>query len=221
MFLNRTQRVRVGAFAVSLDGYGAGPNQSLDDPLGRRGTEIFQWFFPTRTFRSLHVEGAADGSTGIDDQFARRSFENVGAFVMGRNMFSPTRGPWLDDSWKGWWGDNPPFHTPVFVLTHHPRGPLVMAGGTTFHFVTGGIEDALQQAKQAAGEKDVRIGGGVATIRQFLEAGWIDSLHLAFAPVLLGTGEPLFSRLDLHALGFHVTERVSGELATHIVLEKR
>jgi dihydrofolate reductase len=212
-------RIRVAGFAVSLDGFSAGAEQSLSDPLGKHGTEIFQWFFHTRTFCSMH--GQEGGSAGdIDDQFAHRAMDNFGAFILGRNMFSPVRGPWLDNSWKGWWGDNPPYHAPTFVLTHHRREPLVMEGGTTFYFVTGGIGEALERAKQAAGHKDVKIGGGVSTVRQYLKAGLIDSLHLASVPVLLGQGELLFEGLDLRALGFSVINRKASEYATHLTLEK-
>lgn len=211
-------KVRVAGFGVSLDGFSAGIEQSLNDPLGRRGTEIFQWFFHTKTFCSMH--GREGGSVDLDDEFAHRSMDNFGAFILGRNMFGPVRGPWPDESWKGWWGDNPPYHTPTFVLTHYERKPLVMEGGTTFHFVTGGIEKALGLAMAAAGDKDVKIGGGVSTIRQFLKAGLIDSLHLASVPVLLGRGEPLFDGLDLHSLGFSVTDRKVSEYATHLVLER-
>jgi dihydrofolate reductase len=211
-------KVRVAGFGVSLDGFSAGPEQSLSDPLGKRGTEIFQWFFHTKTFRSMH--GQDGGSSDLDDEFARRSMENFGAFVLGRNMFGPVRGPWLDNAWKGWWGENPPYHAPTFVLTHYERDPLVMEGGTTFYFVTGGIEEALSRAKKAAGDRDVKIGGGVSTVRQYLTAGLIDSLHIALAPVLLGEGEPLFAGLDLRALGFSVTGRKDTEKATHFVLER-
>jgi dihydrofolate reductase len=211
-------KVRAAGFGVSLDGFGAGTEQSLNDPLGKHGAEIFQWFFHTKTFCAMH--GREGGSIDVDDTFARRSMENFGAFILGRNMFGPVRGPWQDDSWKGWWGDNPPYHTPTFVLTHYERKPLVMEGGTTFYFVTGGIEAALQLAKQAAGDKDVKIGGGVATVRQYLQAGLIDSIHFALAPVVLGRGEALFPGLDLSALGFSVTEREATEHATHVVLEK-
>ena len=212
-------KIRVAALGVSLDGFSAGPEQSLNEPLGKRGPEIFEWFFHTKAFRAMH--GLEGGSTDLDDEFAWRSFENVGAFILGRNMFGPVRGPWLDDSWKGWWGENPPYHVPVFVLTHHKREPLEMQGGTTFYFVTGGIEEALARAKQAAGDKDVRVGGGVSTIRQYLQAGAIDSLHLAVSPVVLGRGEALFQGIDLPALGFSVIERQVSEHATHVVLEKR
>jgi dihydrofolate reductase len=212
-------KVRVAGFGVSLDGFGAGIDQSLENPLGKRGPEIFQWFFHTKTFCSM--VGKDGGTTGdADDMFAQQAMENFGAFILGRNMFGPVRGPWPDDSWKGWWGDDPPYHAPTFVLTHYEREPLVMEGGTTFHFVTGGIEQALELAKKAAGDKDVKIGGGVATVRQYLEAGLIDSLHLVSAPVLLGKGEPLFAGLDLHALGYAVTERTCSQRATHLVIEK-
>ena len=212
-------KVRVAGFGVSLDGFGAGIDQSQEYPLGKRGPEIFQWFFHTKTFCSM--VGKEGGTTGdVDDMFAQRSMENFGAFILGPNMFVPMRGPWLDGSWKGWWGDNPPYHAPTFVLTHHEREPLVMKGGTTFHFVTGGCEEALVLAKKAAGSKDVKIGGGVATVRQYLRAGLIDSLHIASVPVLLGQGELLFDGLDLHALGFSITEREISEYAAHLVLEK-
>src|SRR3954462_1621410 len=207
-------KVRVAGFAVSLDGFSAGTDQSLNNPLGKRGPEIFQWFFHTKTFRAM--QGREDGSTDLDDEFARRGMENFGAFILGRNMFGPVRGPWVDDSWKGWWGDNPPYHAETFVLTHHERESLVMEGGTTFHFVTGGIEEALRLAKQAAGDKDVKIGGGGSTGRQYLQAGLIDPLHLALAPAVLGRGEALFTGLDLRALGFSVKGHKATEHATHI-----
>jgi dihydrofolate reductase len=211
-------KVRIAGFGVSLDGFSAGIEQSLSDPLGKRGAEIFQWFFHTRTFCSMH--GREGGSIDMDDEFAHQSMDNFGAFIIGRNMFGPVRGPWPDGSWRGWWGNDPPYHAPTFVLTHYKREPLVMEGGTTFYFVTGGIHEALTLAKKAAGSKDVKIGGGVSTVRQYLGAGLIDSLHLALAPVLLGQGESLFQGLDLHALGFSVTERKSTEYATHLVLQK-
>ncbi len=211
-------KVRVAGFGVSLDGFGAGVEQSLNDPLGKRGPEIFQWFFPTRTFRAM--QGKEGGSVDVDDEFARRAMDNFGAFILGRNMFGPVRGEWPDDLWKGWWGDDPPYHAPTFVLTHYGREPLVMEGGTIFYFVTGGIEEALKRAKEAAGDKDVKIGGGVSTVRQYLQAGLVDSLHLALAPVALGQGEALFAGINLPALGFSVTERKATEHATHVVLEK-
>ncbi|WP_119268673.1 dihydrofolate reductase family protein [Taklimakanibacter deserti] len=208
----------VRAFSISLDGYGAGPNQSLADPLGENGESLHQWIFPTKTFRS--IQGKEGGETGTDDDFAKRSFENVGAWILGRNMFGPVRGPWPDESWKGWWGDNPPYHVPIFVLTHHPRPSLPMEGGTVFHFVTDGIESALRQAKQAAKSKDVRIGGGVATLHQYLRAQLIDDMHIAVSPVLLGKGENLFAGIDLPALGYAVTERISTPAATHLTVAK-
>jgi dihydrofolate reductase len=211
-------KVRVAGFGVSLDGFSAGIEQSLSDPLGKRGTEIFQWFFHTRTFCSMH--GRDGGSTDMDDEFAHRAMENFGAYILGRNMFGPIRGPWLDNSWKGWWGDDPPYHAPTFVLTHYEHEPLIMEGGTTFYFVTGGIGEALELAKKAAGSKDVKIGGGVSTVRQYLKAGLIDALHIASVPVLLGQGEALFDGLDLHTLGFSVTDRKSSQHATHLVLER-
>lgn len=211
-------KVRVSCFAVSLDGYAAGPNQSLENPLGVRGPELFEWFFSTRTWKQIH--GQEGGSTGVDDQWARRGMENVGAWILGRNMFGPVRGPWPDDSWRGWWGEEPPYHVPTFVLTHHEREPLEMKGGTTFHFVTGGIEAALERAKNAAKDKDVRIGGGVATIRQYLEAGLIDELHLVVRPVLMGSGENLFVGIDMARLGYRCSEHVASEYATHVVLRK-
>jgi dihydrofolate reductase len=209
----------VAAFAVTLDGYSAGPDQSLQNPLGVDGPEMMGWFFPTRVFRKMHGDGS-DGETGVDNQWAERSFENVGAWILGRNMFGPVRGPWPDETWKGWWGDEPPYHVPTFVLTHHARQPLEMQGGTTFHFVTGGIHDALSRAKEAAGGKDVRIGGGVSTVRQYLQERLIDELHLAMRPVLLGRGESLWQGLDARALGYEVAETVIGERATHMILRR-
>ena len=215
-------RVRVTAFSVSLDGFSAGPNQDLQNPLGVRGPEIFEWFFPTRVFQQMHGgAGGAGGETGVDNAMAEKSFENMGAWILGRNMFGPVRGPWPDESWKGWWGDNPPYHVPTFVLTHYARAPIVMEGGTTFHFITGGIEEALAKAKAAANGKDVRIGGGVSTVRQFLQARLIDEMHLALRPVLMGKGENLFSGLDLDALGYAVAEPIVGERATHIIVRRK
>lgn len=210
-------KVKVAAFSVSLDGYGAGTDQSRQNPLGKRGEELHEWMFPTKMFQSLYGKG--DGTEGVDNDFAEKSFENLGAWIMGRNMFGPIRGPWPDEEWKGWWGENPPYHVPVFVLTNHPREPLVMKGGTVFHFVTDGIESALEQAKKAANGKDIRIGGGASTVRQFLTAGHIDELHLAFSPVILGSGENLFHGIDLVALGYK-SETVQGERATHVLLRK-
>lgn len=210
-------RVRVESFTISLDGYGAGPGQDERNPLGRGGTELHQWLFPTRTFQKA-LFGNDDGTTGTDDDFAARGFENVGAWILGRNMFGPVRGPWPDLEWKGWWGDSPPYHVPVFVLTHHARPDLEMDGGTTFHFVTGGIHEALDRARAAAGERDVRIGGGAHTIQQYLGAGLIDELHFAIAPVLLGSGERLFEGVDARELGYECVEVAATAKATHVVL---
>ena len=212
-------KLRVQSFAVSLDGYSAGPRQDLQNPLGVRGPELFEWFFPTRVFRTMH--GGGDGETGVDNAMAEQGFENIGAWILGRNMFGPLRGPWPDESWKGWWGEEPPYHVPTFVLTHHARAPLAMQGGTTFHFVTGGIRAALEQAKNAAGGKDVRVGGGVATVRQYLQARLIDELHLAVRPVLMGSGENLWHGIDMHALGYECWKQVAGERATHVFLRRR
>jgi len=211
-------KVRVSSFAVSLDGYAAGSRQSLENPLGVRGPELFEWFFSTRTWKQMH--GQEGGSTGVDDEWARRGMENAGAWILGRNMFGPVRGPWPDESWKGWWGEEPPYHVPAFILTHHTRASLEMKGGTTSHFVTEGIHAALQRAKEAAKEKDVRIGGGVATIRQYLQARLIDELHLAVRPILLGSGENLFAGIDMTALGYQLTGHVSTEHATHVVISR-
>ena len=211
-------KLRVNSFSVSIDGYGAGPDQSLKNPLGAGGTGLFEWFFPTRTFqREIGKQG---GTTGPDDDIAARGFDNLGAWIMGRNMFGPVRGPWPDESWKGWWGETPPYHVPVFVLTHHAREPVAMAGGTTFYFITGGIHAALEQARAAAKEKDIRVGGGAATIREYLKAGLIDSLHLAISPMLLGSGEALFAGIDMNKLGYRCTEHVATQMAMHVVLTK-
>ena len=209
-------KVRVAAFSISLDGYGAGPEQGLEYPLGRGGEALHAWFIPTRTFRQVH--GRSGGTAGVDDDFAARGFRNIGAYIMGRNMFGPARGDWPDDGWKGWWGDNPPYHAPVFVLTHHPRDPLEMEGGTTFHFVTDGIAAALERAREAAGGKDVLISGGVSLIRQYLQSKAIDEMHLAIAPLLLGSGEQLFEGISLPELGYRVTEHAASEAATHVVI---
>ncbi|MGH9424502.1 MAG: dihydrofolate reductase family protein [Thermoanaerobaculia bacterium] len=213
-------RLRVSSFSISIDGYGAGPNQDLDNPLGIAGPEMFDWFLRTRTWQQMH--GGEDGETGVDNDFAVKGFEGVGAWILGRNMFGPVRGPWPDESWKGWWGDEPPYHVPVFVLTHHARKPLTMQGGTEFRFVTEGIESALEQARTAAGGKDVRLGGGVSTIRQYLRAGLIDELHLAISPVLLGRGEHLLHDIDTRTLGYEcVTHAAGGRAAAHVILRKR
>jgi dihydrofolate reductase len=212
-------KFRVHSFAISIDGYGAGPDQSLDNPLGVGGMALHEWAFATRTFRRMFWQEG--GATGIDDGFAARGFRDIGAWILGRNMFGPIRGPWLDESWRGWWGDDPPYHVPVFVLTHHPRPSIVMQGGTVFHFVTDGIRVALDRAAEAAGGKDIRLGGGVATIREYLAVGLIDEMHLAIAPVLLGSGEHLFSGLDMTRLGYATAEHMAGEKATHVVLARR
>jgi dihydrofolate reductase len=212
-------QVRVGSFTISLDGYAAGPHQDIDNPLGLGAKELHQWFIPTRTFQQNH--GGGEGTTGVDDDFAARGFNDVGAWIMGRNMFGPVRGPWPDLHWTGWWGDNPPYHVPVFVLTHHARPSIEMEGGTTFHFVTGGIHEALERAREAANGKDVRIGGGADVIRQYLQEGLIDELHIAISPVLLGGGERLFEGADLRAKGYEVAEFVGTEKATHVVLRRK
>jgi dihydrofolate reductase len=213
-------KVRVNCFSISLDGFGAGPDQGLENPLGAGGEQLHEWFFPTKTFQTS-VMGKDRGETGPDNDFAVRSFENVGAWIMGRNMFGPVRGAWPDEDWKGWWGDNPPYHCDVFVLTHHPRKSFEMEGGTVFHFVTDGIRSALEKAKASAKGKDVRIGGGAETIRQYLQAGLIDEMHLAVSPLLLGKGEHLLNGIDLPALGFERTEYVPTAKAAHYVVRKK
>ena len=210
--------LRVQSFAVSLDGFGAGPSQDLQNPLGVGGPELMEWFFNTRAWRDMH--GQEGGETGVDNRMAKQGFENIGAWILGRNMFGPVRGPWPDESWKGWWGEEPPYHVPVFVLTHHARAPLAMKGGTTFQFVTDGIHAALERAKAAAGGRDVRLGGGVSTIRQFLSAGLIDELHLVLRPVLLGQGESLLRDIDARRLGYECFQHVQGERAMHVFLRK-
>jgi dihydrofolate reductase len=212
-------KVTVKAFSISLDGYGAGPEQTLQQPLGKRGEELHNWFFPTKIFQEK-VMNNQGGAEGIDNDFAEKSFENMGAWILGRNMFGPIRGPWPNDEWKGWWGKNPPYHVPVFVLTHYAREPITMEGGTVFHFVTDGIGSALEKAKAAANGKDVRIGGGVSTIRQYLQAGLIDEMHLAIAPVFLGSGEHLFAGIDLPKLGFTEMEKSFGKEGMHVVIRK-
>ena len=212
-------RLRVQSFSVSLDGYGAGPNQDLQNPLGVGGPRLFEWFFATHLWKTMqNIEG--DGEKGIDNEMAEKGFDNIGAWILGRNMFGPIRGPWPDENWKGWWGDEPSYHAPVFVLTHHPREPIEMKGGTTFHFVTDGIESALEKAKAAAGAKDVRLGGGVATLRQYLRERLIDEMHLVVRPVLLGSGENLFRDIDLPVLGYEVERSVAGERANHVFIRK-
>jgi dihydrofolate reductase len=212
-------KLRVLAYSISLDGFSAGPDQSLKNPLGVRGEELMEWAFQTRVFKKMF--GEQGGETGVDNKFAEKSFEGIGAWILGRNMFGPVRGPWPDESWKGWWGEEPPYHVPTFVLTHHARKPIKMKGGTDFIFVTDGIESALKQAQAAAGKLDVRLGGGVATVRQYLQARLIDDLHLAVRPVLLGSGESLWNGLDARALGYDCVEQVAGERATHVTLRRR
>ena len=211
-------RLRVNCFSVSVDGFGAGPDQSIEHPLGVGGPSLHEWMYPTATFQRMI--GNDGGASGPDDDLTARGMENVGAWILGRNMFGPIRGPWPDDSWKGWWGDNPPYHTPVFVLTHHSRDPIEMAGGTTFHFVTDGIHAALESAREAAGAMDVRLGGGVSIIRQYLQAGLIDEMHLAVSPAVLGSGEQLFAGIDLSALGYKVETHVGTSQAMHVILQK-
>jgi dihydrofolate reductase len=212
-------KLRVQSFSISIDGYGAGPDQTLANPLGVGGMALHDWAFTTRTFRQMF--GDTGGEKGVDDDFAARGFRRIGAWILGRNMFGPVRGPWPDESWRGWWGDEPPYHCPVFVLTHHARAPLVMQGGTVFHFVTGGMLAALELARAAAGGLDVRLGGGTATVRQYLQAGLVDEMHLAVAPVLLGGGEALFAGLDLPALGYRCTRQEATAAATHVTIEKQ
>lgn len=217
--MHRMSRLRVHSFAMSLDGFSAGRAQDLQHRLGVHGPELMEWFVHTRTWRAM--QGQPGGETGVDDEIARRGFGSFGAWILGRNMFGPVRGPWPDESWRGWWGDEPPYHVPTFVLTHHPRAPLPMAGGTVFHFVTGGIHAALEQATAAAAGRDARLGGGVATVRQYLQAGLVDELHLAVRPVLLGAGEQLLGGIDLRALGYECAETVAGERATHVFVRRR
>ena len=212
-------KLRVHSFAMSVDGFSAGPDQSLAHPLGVNGPELMEWFFPTRTWRQM--QGLPDGETGVDETVAQQGFRDIGAWILGRNMFGPVRGPWPDESWKGWWGEEPPYHVPTFVLTHHPRATIAMQGGTEFRFVTEGIHAALEQAKAAAGGRDVRLGGGVATVRQYLQAGLIDEMHLAVRPVLLGRGEHLMAGIDLRALGYECAESVAGERAMHVFIRRR
>jgi len=212
-------KLRVQSFAVSLDGFAAGPHQDLQNPLGVRGPELMEWFFPTRVFQTMYGQG--EGENGVDNAMAEQGFAGIGAWILGRNMFGPVRGPWPDASWRGWWGEEPPYHVPVFVLTHHAREPLQMRGGTVFHFVTDGIHSALEQARAAAGGRDVRLGGGAATIREYLRAQLIDELHLAIRPVVLGAGENLWHDLDMSALGYECTKHVAGERALHAFLRRK
>ncbi len=213
-------KLRVESLSMSLDGFIAGPHQSLDNPLGVGGPDLHAWAFATRTFQNK-VLGTDAGATGIDDDFAAHGFDNIGAWILGRNMFGPIRGPWPDENWKGWWGDNPPYHVPAFVLTHHARAPLTMDGNTTFHFVTGGIREALERAREAANGKDIRIGGGANTVQQYLREGLIDQMHIVIAPVFLGSGERLFENVDLRALGYVCTRQVASEAVTHVLISRR
>ena len=214
-------KVRVANFAVSIDGYSSAPNQTLEEPFGPGGIRerLMGWFFPTATFRKMI--GKSDGETGIDNDFSIKSMTQMGAWILGRNMFGPIRGPWPNDEWKGWWGPNPPYHVPTFILTHHPRAPITMEGGTVFHFITGGINEALDRAREVAGDKDIRIGGGATAVRQYLQAGLIDEMHLAQVPVLLGAGDSIFAGTDLHGLGYECTERIIGERATHLMIKRK
>jgi dihydrofolate reductase len=212
-------KVRVANFAISLDGYSSAPGQTREEPFGPGGIKVMEWFFPTDSFHKM--QGKPGGETGIDNDFSVRSLTGMGAWILGRNMFGPVRGPWPDEDWKGWWGEDPPYHVPTFVLTHHPRKSIAMKGGTVFHFVTDGIKSALDQAKKAAGDKDIRIGGGAATVRQYLQAGLVDELHLVQTGVLLGAGDSIFAGTDLKVLGYECTERVAGERATHLLIRKR
>ena len=213
-------RLRVESFTISIDGFGAGRGQNMDNPLGVGGTALHTWAFATRTFQQA-LFGNDGGETGVDNDFAARGFRNVGAWILGRNMFGPVRGSWPDADWRGWWGENPPYHVPVFILTHHARAPVVMEGDTTFHFVTEGIHAALDRAREAANGGDVRLGGGPNTIRQYLRARLIDEMHLVIAPVLLGAGEPLLEGIDLPALGYACTQHIASEKATHVVLSRQ
>ncbi len=217
-------KLKVLCFGVSIDGYGAGPRQSMENPMGAGGMALHEWVIPTKAFRDLHLDisaGAPDVNTGIDNDFASRGFENIGAWIMGRNMFGPMRGPWTDHSWQGWWGENPPYHTPVYVLTHHTRPDIMMKGGTTFHFVTGGIKHALEMAMDGAQGKDIRLGGGVQTVRQYIAAKLVDEMHLAVSPSLLGSGENLLHGIDLVGLGYQCAEFAASEKAAHIVIKRK
>jgi dihydrofolate reductase len=216
---NKTSKVKILASTISLDGFGAGLNQSKENPMGVKGNGLGAWMHPTKMFQSM-LFGKEGGTEGVDNGFAEKSMENIGAWIMGRNMFTPSRGPWTDDEWKGWWGDEPPYHGPTYILTHHARDPIEMKGGTTFYFITGGIEAALAEAKKAANGKDIRILGGVSTLRQFLQAGCIDEMHFVISPVFLGFGEHLFSGIDMSRLGFDQIQKIEGENATHIMLRK-
>jgi dihydrofolate reductase len=215
-------RVRVHNFSVSLDGFGTGDGQSLEAPFGHAGNRLHEWFFPTRTFRGLHdTQSDSGGTTGVDDVFAGSWATGVGVEIMGRNKFGPQRGSWGDDEWKGWWGDNPPFHTPVYVLTHHPRGSIEMKGGTTFHFIDATPAEALEVAHETAGGLDVRIGGGPSTVRQFLAADLIDYMHVVIVPIVLGRGERLWDGLEELEQRFDVQSVTSPSGVTHLTLTRR
>jgi dihydrofolate reductase len=211
--------VRVHNFAVSLDGYGTGEGQTLEEPFGHAGSRLHEWFFPTSTFREM--QGEREGTSGVDDAFASKWAKGIGAEIMGRNKFGPQRGPWTDEEWKGWWGDNPPFHTPVFILTHHPRPPVAMEGGTTFHFIDASPQEALKIAQAAAGDLDVRIGGGPSTIREFLAADLIDQMHVAIVPIVLGRGERLWDGLENLELRFNAEAVTSPSGVTHLTFTRR
>jgi dihydrofolate reductase len=212
-------KLRVHCFSISADGYTAGPNQDIDNPVGVGGLPVFGWQFATRAHHEMH--GQDGGATGTDNDLVLRGFDGIGAWIIGRNMFGPVRGPWPDDAWKGWWGDTPPYHSAVFVLTNHARASITMSGGTTFHFVTDGIQAALERAVDAAKGKDIRLGGGVATMRQYLQAGLIDEMHLAVSPVLIGSGERLFQGVDAPGLGYQITDHIATPGAMHIFITKR
>ena len=212
-------KVRVANFTISIDGYSSAPGQTREEPFGPGGIKIMDWYFPTDSLQKM--QGKPGGETGVDNDFSVRSMTGMGAWILGRNMFGPIRGPWPDDEWKGWWGKNPPYHVPTFVLTHHARAPITMEGGTVFHFVTDGIKSALDQARKAAGEKDIRIGGGASTVRQYLQAGLIDEMHLVQSGVILGAGDSIFAGTDLKGLGYECVERVAGERATHLIIRRR
>ena len=215
-------RVRVHNFSVSLDGFGTGDAQTFEAPFGHAGNRLHEWFFPTRTFRRLQqTQGDPGGTTGVDDAFASNWATGIGVEIMGRNKFGPQRGPWVDEEWKGWWGDDPPFHTPVYVLTHHPRPSVQMRGGTTFHFIDATPTDALKVAAEATGGLDIRIGGGPSTIRQFLAADLIDYMHVVIVPIVLGRGERLWDGLEELEQRFNVESVSSPSGVTHLTFTRR